>query len=250
MSSHRALVADLIESSCVDGPGNRFVVFLQGCNFDCLACHNPHTIPRLGGDACRWVDVDELVAAIRLAEPFISGVTVSGGEATVQWRFVVDLFEALADDPELAELTRLVDTNGEACTTVWDAIAPVMTGAMIDLKAFDPDVHVFLTARSNERVRRSIEYLAALDKVHEVRLLVIPGVNDRADDIAATAAWLASLDTDLRVRLIGFRHEGTRELAETFRMAEPEDLERVRQLLIDHGTEPDAISIASTTHIH
>ena len=43
MNPTRGLVADTIPFSCVDGPGNRFVVFLQGCNFDCVACHNPAT---------------------------------------------------------------------------------------------------------------------------------------------------------------------------------------------------------------
>jgi pyruvate formate lyase activating enzyme len=119
------LVTDVIEFSAVDGPGNRFVVFTQGCNLDCVACHNPYTINPcidcgdcvvacpsgalslddagkvlwdaatcLGGDACidvceydstpkaRTLAVTDLVARIRPAAPFLSGVTVSGGEAT------------------------------------------------------------------------------------------------------------------------------------------------------------------------
>ena len=77
------LVADTITFSNVDGPGNRFVVFLQGCNFDCVACHNPQTIPghaSVDGHRARRMRVDEVVADIRRAAPFISGITVSGGE--------------------------------------------------------------------------------------------------------------------------------------------------------------------------
>lgn len=246
MSSRRALVADIVESSVVDGPGNRFVVFLQGCNFDCLACHNPHTISRLEHDGCRWMDVAELVERIRVAEPFISGVTVSGGEATVQWRFVADLFAALAADPQLAQLSRLVDTNGDAGSAAWDALVPVMHGAMVDLKAFHPDVHVFLTGRRNDRVLRSIEHLASVGGLHEVRLLLVPGVNDRPSDLAAAARWLLRIDPTMRVRVMGFRRAGTRAVAESFREAEPEDLDRAVGHLVAAGIHPGQISIPMT----
>ena len=46
MSQPHGLLADVVRFSWVDGPGNRFAVFFQGCNLDCLACHNPHTMPR------------------------------------------------------------------------------------------------------------------------------------------------------------------------------------------------------------
>ena len=136
------LVTDTIEFSAVDGPGNRFVVFLQGCTFDCAACHNPYTIQPCidcgacvpacptgaitldlgriswdeqlcaGGDACltacphdstpkaRSRTVAELMARIRLAAPFLTGITVSGGEATMQAGFVHALFAAVKGDPD------------------------------------------------------------------------------------------------------------------------------------------------------
>ncbi len=188
MSSTPALVADTVTFSCVDGPGNRFVVFLQGCNFDCLACHNPHTIPTHVPHA-RERTVDELVELVRGPAPFLSGVTVSGGEPTQQWPVVRAWFAALAADPELARLTRLVDTNGSADVAVWDALAPVMHGAMVDLKCLDPDRHVELTGQPNDAVLRSIRHLSAIGRLTEVRLLVIPGRNDDPDLLARTGEW-------------------------------------------------------------
>lgn len=246
MNSRRGLVADVITSSHVDGPGNRFVVFLQGCNLDCLACHNPHTIGRLPTAGARWMETAELLDEIRTAEPFISGVTVSGGEATVQWRFVVDLFDALASDPELSHLTRFVDTNGEATPAIWDALAPTMDAAMVDLKAIDPDVHAFLTGRPNERILHSIEHLRAIDKLHEVRLLIVPGVNDRNDQLAATATWLVTIDPAIRVKVLGFRHHGTRKAAEPFRDADAETLQRTVDILVQHGVRRDAVTTSWT----
>jgi pyruvate formate lyase activating enzyme len=243
MSSHRALVADVVPSSCVDGPGNRFVVFVQGCNFDCIACHNPHTIPLQPGSGSRWVVAGDLLEPIREAAPLLSGVTVSGGEATVQWKFVAELFGALAADPSLAGLTRFVDTNGDAAPLVWDALAPVMDAAMVDLKAVDADVHRFLTGRSNERVLESIEQLAGLGKLHEVRLLLVPGVNDRPDQLMRTAERLTALAPGIPIRLLGFRRYGTRDIAHGFREPGPTDLERAAGHLTDHGVDPRCISV-------
>ena len=96
---NRALVADIIPFSWVDGPGNRFVIFLQGCNFDCKACHNPQTIP-LDSVHAKRMSVDELLEQIRDAMPHISGVTVSGGEATLQAEFVYSLFLKLKTAPD------------------------------------------------------------------------------------------------------------------------------------------------------
>src|SRR5688572_11149999 len=148
MNATHALVADTIPFSAVDGPGNRFVVFLQGCNFHCIACQNPQTIPPRS-DQCSSASVAELVAQIRRVAPFLSGVTVSGGEATLQWKFVRTLFSRLKSDPDLSRLTCFIDSNGAASRHVWDEFAPVTDGVMVDLKCLDPVIHLALTARPN-----------------------------------------------------------------------------------------------------
>jgi len=105
MSSPRALIADTVPFSNVDGPGNRFVVFFQGCNFDCIACHNPSTIAVCTHSATRERSVDDLLVEIRRAAPFLSGITVSGGEATLQAPFVAALYE-VASSIEAIERAR------------------------------------------------------------------------------------------------------------------------------------------------
>lgn len=262
--------------SAVDGPGNRFVVFLQGCNFDCINCHNPYTIadcnscglcvdpcerdaltiteePRVVVDRSRcdecgtcvdvcpysstplsrMITVDELVAEVRRTAPFLSGVTVSGGEPTLQARFVAAFFEAIKADPELSRLTTFVDTNGSAPLGVWDRLIPVTDGFMVDLKALDAATHVRLTARSNGPVLRSIPRLAAAGRLHEVRLLVVPGYTDHPETTARTGRWLAEHAPGVPVRLIGFRRHGVRPAFA--HLAEParERLEALAGLLRD-----------------
>jgi YjjW family glycine radical enzyme activase len=245
------LITDVIEFSAVDGPGNRFVVFTQGCNLDCIACHNPYTInPCIdcgdcvtscpsgalsldpagkvawdaglcgGGDICidvceydstpkaRTLAVAEVIEQIRPAAPFLSGVTVSGGEATQQPAFLRALFaEVRAQFPRL---TCFVDTNGETDPSTWDLLDPVMDAAMVDLKCLDDGVHRRMTGASNARVLDSIRLLAQRRKLYEVRLLLLAGVNDADDLLAETGRWLASIDPKLRVKVIGFRQHGVR----------------------------------------
>ncbi len=213
-SAVTGFVADTIPFSSVDGPGNRFVVFLQGCNFDCVACHNPQTIPGTGpvdGHRPEHHGVDDLLAEIRRAAPFITGVTVSGGEATQQPAFLGALFGAIKADPVLGRLTCLVDSNGACDVAVWDALAPVFDGAMIDLKCLDPVLHREMTGQPNDQVLASIEHLQRLDRLHEVRLLIVAGVNDDPDLLDRTARWLATIDPAIRVKLIGFRRHGVRD---------------------------------------
>ena len=273
MSSARGLVTDTIKFSGVDGPGNRFVVFLQGCNFDCIACHNPYTINvcnncgdclatcssgalTFGSDghvawneaACEGTDsciatctwdatpkarprqVEELLTDIRRAAPFLSGITVSGGEATLQADFVHALFSAVKADSALNHLTCFVDSNGAATRDVWTRLAPVMDGAMIDLKCLDPETHRMMTGQPNDLVLETIRYLDALGKLYEVRLLLIPGVNDDPDLLRRTADWLADLNPMMRLTLIGFRPHGVRPHTRELVQPTEEHMSRYREV--------------------
>lgn len=241
----RALVADVVDASCVDGPGNRYVVFLQGCTFRCVTCHNPHTMAACPVAGAHWVDVADLHAEIAARAPFLSGVTVSGGEATLQWEAVDELFRGLARDPATSALTRLVDSNGDAPPEVWEVLASSMDGAMIDLKALDPGVHRALTGRPNDRVLATIRQLADGDRLTEVRLLIVPGVNDSAEQIAATARWLAALEPIPPVVVQGFRRAGTRRIAHHLPEATTARLEEVAAGLVAGGLPRRLVGLRS-----
>jgi len=230
MRSTPVRLADVVPFSWVDGPGNRFVIFTQGCPFDCLACHNPETIPPYGAGT-RFTTVDQVLTELRPVEPYLAGVTVSGGEATAQWRFVRDLFAEIRSDPQLARLTTYVDTNGHALPRVWDELLPVTDGFMVDLKALDPAVHHRLTGRDNTLVLDSIRYLHRQHRLAEVRLLLVPGYNDSYPQLARTADWLAELDPAVRVVVMAFRRHGVRSGFADTPEAGPEELERARSAL-------------------
>ena len=271
------LVARTLATSVVDGPGNRFVVFLQGCNFDCVNCHNPQTInvcdacaeclgacdrgalQIIGGamhfdsaacdgcdrclDACPYASspmarrrsVDELLGELELREPFLSGVTVSGGEPTLQLAFLHSLFLEVKRHPRLRRLTTFVDSNGTLPPAGWDALAPWLDGAMVDLKAAHPATHRRITGSDNEAVLATIRHLHRLGKLHEVRLLVIEGLTDVADELAAYAAFVRSVDAGVRVRLMAYRHHGVRPQGRQWPETSPATMTRVEATLRDAG---------------
>ncbi|MBI4885342.1 MAG: YjjW family glycine radical enzyme activase [Actinobacteria bacterium] len=249
----KGLVTNTIKFSTVDGPGNRFVVFLQGCNFNCVACHNPYTIAVCtdcgecipscptgaltinpsgavlwnesvcnGGDTCvsvcpydstpkaRYTEVADLLADIRPVAPFLSGITVSGGEATQQTEFVQSLFAAVKADPLLSRLTCFVDSNGAAGPETWQALVNTLDGAMVDLKCLDPEIHRSMTGQPNDMVLAGIRQLHQLGLLYEVRLLLLAGINDDPTLMRRTADWLADINPAMRVKLIGFRNHGSR----------------------------------------
>ena len=271
MSKPLGLVNRILPFSAVDGPGNRFVIFLQGCNFNCISCHNPQTIGLC--DACgvcvaecpgealqfaesgtaikwdqsrcqrcdtcikvcpadsnphsQWLEVELVLEKIRRSAAFLSGVTVSGGEATQQPEFVFELFKSIKNDSSLKHLSTMIDTNGSAERSTWNKLLPVTDGVMVDLKAFEDKVHKKLTGTGNAQVLLSIQYLLEVDKLFEVRLLIIPGWNDQESLLIKTAEWLSQQSTNISIKILGFRQHGVRSEYPQLQQATPEVLEKV-----------------------
>lgn len=246
-----AIISRILTFSCVDGPGNRLVLFLQGCNFNCLSCHNPHTINYcqhchdcvpgcptaalhinsdnkvvwdktlcIHCDQCTDVcshnanpktsrySVVELIQIIRQHRHFIGGITVSGGEATIQLPFIIVLFQAIKENSDLCHLTCFIDSNGYLPEKAWQRVLPWLDGAMIDLKAWQTVTHRWLTGRNNHRVIHSIRYLASVGKLHELRLLHIPEKSDLEREVENIANLIQELPGSVQIRLNAFHHHG------------------------------------------
>lgn len=264
-----ATVSKVIKFSCVDGPGNRLVLFLQGCNFACPSCHNPHTmklcndcgdcIPECPSGAltmvqgrvlhdpsiCEQCDkcldvcpinanpkvtqysVEDVLVLLRRNKPFLNGITISGGEATTQLKFIIALFGAIKADDKLKDLTCFIDSNGYLPNAAWQTVLPVTDGVMLDIKAFDDDLNGRLTTRSNERVLASAKLLYDAGKLHELRYLLIPKRTDRPEELEQLKAFMLDLDADLPLRLNAFQHHGVKGEALNWPTMQKPDVERI-----------------------
>ncbi len=185
----------------------------------------------------KMVRLENLIHRIEKVAPFISGITVSGGEPTLQPDFVASLFCSLKCSENLGRLSTFVDSNGSASREVWDRLLPVMDGAMIDLKALDPQTHLDMTGADNGPVLDTIRYLAEWQRLYEVRLLMVPGRNDSPDVVEKTARWLYDVDPAMRIKLIGFRQDGVRPAYADIPEAKPEHLEMLSDVIRGVGIE-------------
>jgi pyruvate formate lyase activating enzyme len=272
----KGIVSKILTFSCVDGPGNRVVIFLQGCNYDCITCHNPHTINHCNNcgdcvdpcptgaltinnckvswnkllciecdkciDLCpsksspKTIDysVKQLLELLKKHHPFLSGITISGGEATLQLSFVVELFKAIKASAQLSHLTCFIDSNGNLSDHGWRKLLPYIDGAMIDLKAWQNSTHLWLVGRSNHRVIETINLLAKNGKLFEVRLLYIPGKTDLLTEIEAVSEYLSTLPEHVIIRLNAFQHHGVIGEGLTWNKCSEEQMQQFSSKLIEH----------------
>lgn len=237
------LIVKILPFSLVDGPGNRSVVFLAGCNFACKACHNPHTIgvcdncgtcapvcptgaltpaydPSrcVGCDRClaacpkhstpkaRHLTPNLVMAELAAAREYVSGLTVSGGEPTLQADFVLELVTLARG----SGLSTLIDSNGSTPQPVWERLAPLVDGVALDIKAIDPALHHALTGSDLAPVLSTAAFLAKTGKLMEVRHLIIPGYTDSPEHVSALATWLTQAAPGVPLTLLVFRGHGVR----------------------------------------
>ena len=200
----KGLVNRIIPFSSVDGPGNRTAIFLQGCNFNCLYCHNPETIN--SSPKALSMTVEEVVSEIEKNKVFISGITVSGGECTLQSEFLTELFTEV----KKLGLTCFVDTNGSIPLWEHEDLVAVMDMAMVDIKSYENKEHKMLTGMENTTVIENVKYLAKLKKIYEIRTVVVPQVLDNYNNVHKISKFIATLDPDIRYKLIKYRQLGVR----------------------------------------
>jgi len=202
----KGIVNKILPFSSVDGPGNRTGIFMQGCNFNCAYCHNPETIEIGHSEVTLSMTVEEVINEIIKTKSFISGVTVSGGECTLQHEFLTALFKEV----KKMDLTTFVDTNASIPFCELPELVRVMDMAMVDVKAYDSKQHKILTSKDNDIVLKNVRYLAEINKLYEVRTVIVPGVLDNSNTVDKTSKLIASLNPEIRYKLIKYRAIGVR----------------------------------------
>ena len=205
-----AKVRKIIPQSTVDGPGNRFAVFLQGCNIRCAYCHNPETQAPDDPEA-REMSVEDVLRELRPCVPFVRGITVSGGECMLQVEWLTELFrtvKALADETGHS-LTCLIDSNGTILFARYPELMALCDGVMLDVKSWDETVYRRLTgATDNHVVKENLQWLLRAHKLEEVRIVCLPERVDIENCLEHVAETFDSIGRKVPVRLLRFRPHG------------------------------------------
>ncbi len=179
----------------VDGPGIRYVLFMQGCPMRCLYCHNPDTWERSGGSA---VTVEEIIEEYWNNRHFYKdgGITVTGGEPLLQIDFITELFAAA----KKKGIHTCIDTSGityngndAAGLDKLDRLMSLTDLVMLDIKHIDPEKHKELTAHSNERILAFAKYLEARNIPLWIRHVVVTGYTDKEEDLFALGRFIGVL---------------------------------------------------------
>ncbi|MBQ8967509.1 pyruvate formate-lyase-activating protein [Ruminococcus sp.] len=180
--------------SSVDGPGNRFVVFFQGCPMRCLYCHNPDTWRMEGGSE---VTAEELLAEFDSVKEFLKGggLTCTGGEPCVQIDFLTELFEKA----KAKGIHTCLDTSGITFRkndhAKFDRLMQFTDLVMLDIKHIDPEKHRHITGHDNTCILDFARYLSDIGKPVWIRHVVVPGLTDNEEELFRLGRFIAHIKT-------------------------------------------------------
>ena len=190
----------------VDGPGIRFIVFVQGCRYRCQYCHNPETWEREGGYEATAEEIFRQAWRYRPYWKRTGGITVSGGEPLLQLEFVTELFRLAKEKG----VNTVIDTAGEPFTydepffSAFETLLPLSDLFLLDLKQIDDAKHRALTGTSNESALALARFLSERGKRMWIRHVLVPGWTTGEEDLRRLSEFIAGLKTVDRVEVLPY----------------------------------------------
>lgn len=193
-----------------DGPGVRFIVFMQGCHMRCRYCHNPDTWKMDGGDE---VTADEILKRALRFKPYWDkdgGITISGGEPLLQIDFVIELFKKAKE----LGINTCIDTAGNPFTkeepffSKFEELMKYTDLLLLDLKEINPTRHKDLTGFDNSNIIEMAKYLSEINKPVWIRHVLVPEHSDFDEDLDALGDFIDTLSNVDRVEILPYHTLG------------------------------------------
>ncbi|WP_294705391.1 pyruvate formate-lyase-activating protein [uncultured Fusobacterium sp.] len=214
----------------VDGPGIRFVVFLQGCPLRCKYCHNPDTW-NIGEKKIQESAEDTLKKIKRYKNYFgkKGGVTVTGGEPLVQSDYILELFKLCKQEG----IHTALDTSGYIFNEKVKEILEYTDLVLLDIKALDKEIYKDLTRVELDNTLKFLNYLQEIKKVVWIRHVVVPNITDDNKLLEETAKFLSKFDNIELVEILPYHTLGVfkyKELGIEYPLEGVEDLSYERKL--------------------
>ena len=226
----------------VDGPGIRYITFMQGCLMRCQYCHNRDTWDLDGG---KHMSVEQIMSQIISYQPFLEasggGVTASGGEAILQPEFVTELFKACKNNG----IHTCLDTNGfvRKYEPIIDELLDNTDLVLLDIKQMDDAKHITLTKVSNQRTLQFAQYLAKRGIKTWIRYVVVAGFTEDTESAIALADFIKPMNNVEKVELLPYHPLGEHKwkaFGETYTLAHisppsQQTLQKIQQVFLDRG---------------
>ena len=221
----------------VDGPGIRFVVFMQGCTLKCKYCHNRDTWAINSGTS---MSTEELLKEITKYKSYMEtsggGVTISGGEPLLQAEFLTELFKELKS----LGIHTAIDTSG--ALPISEKIKELLKYTdlvLLDIKHIDPEKSVILTGYTNKNTLEFAKYLNNLNLPVWIRHVLVPGYTDDKYDLLDLKKFINTLSNVEKVELLPYHNLGKfkwEKLGFTYELDDvdsptQDDIERAKNLL-------------------
>ena len=213
-----------------DGPGIRLVVFTQGCQFRCLYCANPDTWDVHGGTE---IPLDEIVRRALQEKPFFGkrgGVTISGGEPTLQRKVLLELFKKL----HAQGINTALDSNGRILNDEVKALLEETDYLLLDVKHIDDDWHHRLTGVSNKSVLEVAAWRESTGKEMWIRYVLVPGWSNQPEYLHALGNHFKQYTTIKKLEIQPYHRLGVHKweaLGWTYKLdgVEPPDENEIKQ---------------------
>lgn len=225
----------------VDGPGIRFVVFLQGCPLRCLFCHNPETWKKKSDFQ---VTPDQLLKRILKYKNYFhqtGGVTFSGGEPLMQPEFLLEVLKKCKENG----IHTCLDTSGVG-NGDYEELLSYVDLVLYDVKALSVEKYQEMTGNS---IDASLQFLEACQKRSTklwIRQVIIPGINDTEEYILKLKSYLSSIQNIEKIELLPYHTMGIekyQELSLTYRLngvpaMDPDQCKKLYELLTTEDKIP------------
>ena len=193
-------------AGAVDGPGIRYVLFLSGCPLTCAYCHNPDCMKMKRGG--KLTDGNEIIRDIMSYRQFMKrtggGVTISGGEPLVQPEFTLELLRQLKQ----AGLHTALDTSGYLGAKASDELLELTDLVLLDIKSGIPDVYKKVTGVDLQPTIDFARRLSDMGKPMWIRFVLVPGLTNGDDNMAAVRDIVSELKTVERLEILPFHKMG------------------------------------------
>ena len=221
----------------VDGPGIRYVIFMQGCPLECKYCQKRDTWDIKGGQVYNIEDILEKILRYKnYMYASNGGVTISGGEPLLQARFLINLFKELKKN----NIHTAIDTSGMVeITEDIKELIDLTDLFLLDIKCINDDICKDLTGKSNKKELEFAKYLSDNDKDMWIRQVLIPTITDKEEDLIELKKFINTLKTVKKVEVLPYHDMGKfkwenmnlKYELNNIRTANYEDVEKAKRIL-------------------